>query len=512
MIPWRCLVRIGHTVFFSVFLLVVSILLSGTSVAAKGDSSPVYVILWFDTEDFILPESDDALLRIATFLAEESAPATFKIVGEKARVLKERDRKDILTILKRHDVGYHTNFHSVQPTPALYLSPLGWEEGVAEFQRREYPGLVDLQRITGRPASCYGQPGSSWGPQQYGALRSWRIPVYLDDGSHVSLDGRPFWYDGILTFYSLTHTIRTELGGSNDLEHAKAEFQEAHRELKESGGGVISIYYHPCEFVHAEFWDGVNFSEGANPPRSTWKKPPVKSAEEVETAHTTFEDYIRFIKSFPKIRFKTARMLPALYPDLALLRSFSEAELLEIARAVESRGVNYQEQQRFSLSASEIFSLLTRFAETKLADEPATPLQLERPPILGPINLQPAQRVIGTSLNQYERTVQDVVRFMKSEERIPGTIWLGSQVVSPESFLVTTARYVLDTQPDPGNPAEILFEPAELRPAKHVKNDKSIWDWVIFPPNFEAPEMMELAKRQSWTLKPALPIWQTVGK
>ncbi|HUV13380.1 MAG TPA: hypothetical protein VMY18_07030, partial [Acidobacteriota bacterium] len=162
-----------------IFLVAVSVPNSESAVAAKKDEAPVNVILWFDTEDYILPESDDALLRIATFLAEESAPATFKIVAEKARVLKERERSDILKILKRHDVGYHTNFHSVQPTPAIYLSPLGWIEGVAEFHRREYQGLVDLQQITERPASCYGQPGSSWGPQQYGGLRSWKIPVYL---------------------------------------------------------------------------------------------------------------------------------------------------------------------------------------------------------------------------------------------------------------------------------------------------------------------------------------------
>ena len=119
---------------------------------------------------------------------------------------------------------------------------------------------------------------------------------------------------------------------------------------------------------------------------------------------------------------------------------------------------------------------------------------------------------LASSLNQYERTVQDVVSFMKSEGRIPDAIWLGSQVVSPESFLITTARYVMDKPLDPERASEIFFEPAELRPAKHVKNDKSIWDWVVFPPNFEAPEMMELARRQSWTLKPALPIWKTVKK
>jgi hypothetical protein len=31
-----------------------------------------------------------------------------------------------------------------------------------------------------------------------------------------------------------------------------------------------------------------------------------------------------------------------------------------------------------------------------------------------------------------------------------------------------------------------------------------LWGWIIFPRGFRAPEMMELAKRQAWTLKPAL--------
>jgi len=32
--------------------------------------------------------------------------------------------------------------------------------------------------------------------------------------------------------------------------------------LKGDGGGLISIFYHPCEWVHQEFWDGVNFKRG----------------------------------------------------------------------------------------------------------------------------------------------------------------------------------------------------------------------------------------------------------
>ena len=37
----------------------------------------VYVLLWFDTEDYILPQSDDAAKRIAVFLTQQGITATF---------------------------------------------------------------------------------------------------------------------------------------------------------------------------------------------------------------------------------------------------------------------------------------------------------------------------------------------------------------------------------------------------------------------------------------------------
>src|SRR5205807_6542695 len=95
-----------------------------------GVPGKLYVSLWFDTEDYILPASDDAALHLANFLTSEKARATFKVVGEKARTLERRGRTDVIAALKKHEIGYHSNWHSTQPTPALYLSHLGWDEGV----------------------------------------------------------------------------------------------------------------------------------------------------------------------------------------------------------------------------------------------------------------------------------------------------------------------------------------------------------------------------------------------
>ena len=201
------------------FLIVLCFVGLPAPAAPAQDKAPkVYVILWFDTEDYILPASDDAALRLAEFLTRRKVPATFKVVGEKARTLERRGRDDVIAALKKHEIGFHSNFHSVQPTPAVYLSNLGWDEGVAEFERRESPGLESVQRIFGVRPSCYGQPGSSWAPQSYGALRKWGVPVYLDGGLHVDLDGRPCYYCGILNLYKLDHFQRTKLSGSDELK------------------------------------------------------------------------------------------------------------------------------------------------------------------------------------------------------------------------------------------------------------------------------------------------------
>ncbi len=66
---------------------------------AKEGVAPVYVVLWFDTEDYILPASDDAAKRIADFLTQQGIRATFKVVGEKARVLERRRRMDVIAAL-----------------------------------------------------------------------------------------------------------------------------------------------------------------------------------------------------------------------------------------------------------------------------------------------------------------------------------------------------------------------------------------------------------------------------
>ena len=83
------------------------------------------------------------------------------------------------------------------------------------------------------------------------------MKAYMDAGSHLGVDGKPHYFSGLLTMYNLTHHPRTGLGGEKDLVEGKQRFQKSYDALMKEGGGIISIYYHPCEWIHKQFWDSI---------------------------------------------------------------------------------------------------------------------------------------------------------------------------------------------------------------------------------------------------------------
>ena len=109
-----------------------------------------------------------------------------------------------------------------------------------------------------------------------------------------------------------------------------------------------------------------------------------------------------------------------------------------------------------------------------------------------------------TDWSQFGRTSVDVADFIKRQSRVPSAVWLGSVAVPPEAYLRSMARVALEL--DAGKtPKEIEVKSAKLLDAVNVANDDpKLWGWVIFPPGFRAPALMELARKQAWTLKPAL--------
>jgi hypothetical protein len=505
--------------WLTLFLLICFGMLASWS--AVSDEKPrVNVILWFDTEDYLLPADDDACLRLATMLSERHIRATFKVVGEKARVLEKRGRHDVIAALGKHDIGYHANFHSVHPAPTEYLADCGLLDGMAEFVRREGGGAADIRRIFGlKTLVCYGQPGSSWAPQAIAALPQIGIaphgvPCYVDEGDHVGLNQRPFWYAGTLNVYHMGQNYtRMDLHDPAAVEPAKQRVTEiAKRLVAEDGGGLISIFYHPCEWVHKEFWDGVNFRRGANPPREQWKAPPQRTAEETEGAFRRFAEYIDYIHSITGVRFVTAGDLPLIYPDATHSTGASEKDLGEIATrllASGSPGLDFIVVENRAYSAADQFELLTVAVGQLIADKKvALPLKVQG--LLGPDSIAPQCEKNHLDWLAFRDTTHDVLNYIQTERRVPARVFVGADPVAPADFLVALAEAYDSYRRNGKLPADegvALPSNVEVLPARHIAEDTPglFGGWIIHKEGFRAPKVLEVARLQAWTLKPAIP-------
>ena len=498
---------------FLVWLLASLAILFGALRSHGAEYSQVDVVLWFDTEDYLLPASDDAAKRLAELLSERGIRATFKVVGEKARVLEQRGRTDVIAALCKHDIGYHTDFHSVHPAPAEYLADCGLLDGVAEFVRRERQGATDVRRIFARQSlACYGQPGSSWACQAIVALRDIGVKgVYLDDGSHVGLRGKPFWYAGALNAYDLGPNVtRMELHDAGALESAKARVTEIAHRLAAEGGGLISIYYHPCEFVHQKFWDAVNFSHGANPPREDWKVPPQLPPEQTERAFERFAKYIDHIKGLG-VRFVTASELPAIYADRVRNEGLTEAELVALAKKMadpEAAGVDYQVVAGKTVSPADEFELLVT-AVGESIDGRTVRYPLAAKGLLGP-DSAPCSPVKGGQLIAWpalrDATV-DVRDYLRVHGRVPARVFLGADSIAPADFLGALAS-VYQFEREHGKPpldGVRLAKGLAVLTQRHVAQDPTgHFGWVIHKSGFRPTNILEVARLQAWTLKPAM--------
>jgi hypothetical protein len=210
------------------------------------------------------------------------------------------------------------------------------------------------------------------------------------------------------------------------------------------------------------------------------------------------------MKRFPDVQFVTALEMAELYRDLARGRGFTPADLKAIAAAV-GPDISFQKRDDYTLAASEVLSLLNDALLERVAGREPGAIELKGTPF-GPTSpAPPLTEPVTTDWSQFTRTAADVADFLARQRRVPGTVWLGSVPVPPEAYLAALARVVADLADGQPVPARVEVRPAKLAAAKYVADDgPNLWGWVIFPPEMRAPALMELAKRQAWTLKPAI--------
>jgi hypothetical protein len=448
------------------------------------------VMLWFDVEDFITPEADDALLALMEMMDSLGIRGSLKIVGEKIRVLRDRGRTDILEKLAGHEICYHTENHSVHPTQTEYVCGMGFGEGVLEFERRERQGFTDVQDITGQFPTSYGQPGASWIPHVFPVLRKWGVPTYVDSHYLLSVDEGPFRYGGVLNLTRLWSTMRLDMDAENGLEEAKEQFRQF--EHRAGDFQLVSIYYHPCEFSCTDFWDGVNFRRGANPPREEWQPAPLRTNEEMHRRVDLLGEFLRWTLENPGVEYITAQ--EACRYEAVETAPLTSEDLCSMAVQLQN-GPDYCICGKRSLCASEVLSLFAREI-----------LGLHRIPefFYGPEKELPSEIHTTASPGELAKAVMQQYDRVLGYKQLPVLYRVGENLLNPVDLFENLRRAVAQgTGFDAQMP--LTAGTTALQPVRHV-NTSYDWakDWIIFPDGLDASGVVRHALLQTWTLKPAI--------
>ena len=461
----------------------------------------IYAQFWFDTEDFITPEADDALYALLIMLKEKNIPVTFKLVGEKARMIERRKRYDIIELLQNCDnfeIGYHTEFHSVHPTVSEYCETMGFTEGVDAFFARENPGRLDVERIIGKKCVCYGQPGNTWAPQAFPALAKMDIPMYMD--SHRVIDGgrNPYWFGGLLNYLDI-YFYRMGLGAdyAENMRFAKEEFnsfKESHQHKNEEIS-FVNIYYHPCEFSCTKFYDGVNFARGSNPTRENWKSAPLRTVEQMhgliknlgEFVDFLLEQHVNIISPSALLKMESSKNK----------REIPENIVLAWAEKAAKGEVDYLVKDGYSISCVEGLSL----AAKKLVNKP-----LVYSFAYGPENYVKSLTIDPEKFKKFDddtihSLAEAVFKFFEENKDnktavLPDTFDTGAIKISPLDTAIILSQAICSE--------EFTTVPCKLCPSELINPDDDWSGWIIHTEDFKVPNIIKMAKQQMWTFKPAV--------
>ncbi|MCC7492821.1 MAG: hypothetical protein IT204_10755 [Fimbriimonadaceae bacterium] len=256
------------------------------------------VFLSWDVEDPIHAESDDALLRLCQLLTAQHVRGNFFVVGEKARLLRERGRADVLAALAAHEVGYHGNWWFEYPESAMvYGERLSWDEAVEQAVRIELPGLHDVAEITGQWPVAWVQHQNNVAAMLPWVLRRLGVPVWnggfgsgpltgwLMDQCVVSRGGHSLSLQGDWTAGDGDPLQPQPPARAVDPARELRAFQEQFEAAAERAAVVVPLG-HPTCWVTSEWWGWYEWDEPLHhrPAPYTyqrsrqWRRVPLRSA------------------------------------------------------------------------------------------------------------------------------------------------------------------------------------------------------------------------------------------
>jgi peptidoglycan/xylan/chitin deacetylase (PgdA/CDA1 family) len=473
----------------------------GTAGAAPQEKPKMFLVVTFDTEDYITPEAehiDDIPKWLAEIMTEEGVTGTFFVIGEKGRSLEKRGRRDVIVAMARHDIGSHTNFGSIHPTVTEELEKAGWDDGVRRMQEQESAGIEELERIFGVRVTTLARHGGSYGPQLVYALG--RIGAGYQ-GSPASLPGHDVvWFCNALNFSA-------QYAGFDDAYYRDDLFEPVFDKLKAElpeqvqTANVLALFAgHPTKIRAEEFWD-LNFYNGKNTAPAEWKTPRLRQQETMVTAQKNFRRMLRYLKSRDDIEITTYRALIDVYSRQKEIMTRDEIRAIAIA-ALEAKVFAPSED----FSPAEAFAGLAR-AIAGYQKDGALPRSLATIHPLGPMEMPPAQPEIArVKLEDVYGLAREASELIGQTGALPASLSVGGARVGTGSLFALFGAVYLDS--DSGKPRPeydvSAFEPyPRTNEAKIISEVEGYKGWPVHSPDLDMSRIVEFTKLQLWTLKPA---------
>ncbi|MBI4026341.1 MAG: hypothetical protein HY360_15255 [Verrucomicrobia bacterium] len=469
----------------------------------------MHSLLYFDTEDSFSPPafgSDDIVLWIADLLSRYQVKGSFHVIGDKARRLERRGRRDVIRAVSRHDVSSHFNRGSVHPATVEQVAAADWEAGVRITLQEEETGFRDIERIFGKCAALT-RHGGSYAPQIIQAISRCGKVYY---GAPFQLpEHRVFWFCGNLVF-SILDLIVTESGDGpgyfeEDYAHDEAfntrlvRLPSLLEETAQKWEFTALFGAHPHHLLSSEF-SCKNHYGGFNRPEPQPLMPRPLAERE-------------------RIRRNLERLVAALAQasgtvsicglgDLAVIFGCQAQRVTADHLAQYARRVRESEDVPLDpwFSPAELLTALAE-AVTGYGQSGRWPLEIRKTPVIGPTVIRKSDATAkgAFSWDDVKNLAAQLVRHVRTTGSLPAHLSVAETEVTLSGALGLLAEVYDDARGGRAG-SRWTSKPRHPYPAfagEWAQAAHGLKAWRVFDPALDFGNIEEFTRWQTWSVKPA---------
>lgn len=500
-------------------------------------SAQLDVGLYFDVEDYFHPAemgSDDIIRQFAEALDAEGLRGNFLFIAVRTQLLKARGRRDVINSLARHAVGLHT-LTGEHPCLPEYVAGKEWEAGVAAVREYETKGWEILRQVFGRDPVCLSQHAQYGAPHIFPVAREFGVPHVYGYPAAPPLFGLS-WYCGALNipYVNPAHLgvdllSYFEVGDENYADEAGFATVLPRLEKRIADCLAVNQPYltifvcHPYHLRYVEFSDWWQYINGVNIPHEQWDikngGPRRRTEAQMEVAWRNVRRLLNHIRQHEALNVLTLPELQAKYGKQS--SSISRTDLLaaaQVATAAPHPGlltagwykrtsahapevVAYGDYSAAELVAGWAYSLREHLRSGSLPN--AAPRTDALGPMENPIIIPEVWEV---SREAFAALVGDFCDFVEHRGHLPHDLGqTGARVGLGTLYRVFAEMYLLVA--DTGAlPASVSLPPFPRFPVVAASLGYAyldIADNELMRPDLNLYTVIQAAKLQTWTLKPA---------